>query len=391
MLRVSRGVLAAGSILLVAAHVAYWYWPREHTGSARAGTATAGLLIDGELPLRAWVAYPHQNLAFLVDAESGDNWRRGLSELLGAPPISLPRFGPFPLPPASSLAVAADDSGRRLVVVARIYPMIAVLARAAGVVARNPWLTGGSVGTVERPLEVAWDGRDWMLRTPGESWPHRAAGADAEAALARFAFDHALGPLPAAHYSLARNDFHLDLLASGSPAGGQSRPAAGALVHTERRPTGWRATAVLGPGAGSLRGLPSAVAFSQPGVEPSPLPFERLYRLLGIKRHEADLGAWRLVASDRLALDRGRELVPQVARLAREGAREGYAVDLEVVRSVARELEESLSDLPLSGVPEVRRWHGAALLLYELEAYDRWSLEVSGDGAAARSRLWSSK
>jgi hypothetical protein len=143
---------------------------------------------------------------------------------------------------------------------------------------------------------------------------------------------------------------------------------------------------VLGPGEGSLRGLPSAVTFAQPGVQPPKLPFERLYRLLGVERRRAQHGGWRLMASDRLALQSGRELVPELARWTQGEARVSYAVDLDVVRQVTRELDESLENVPLAAIPEARRWRGAARLLYELGAYDRWSLEI--DGSTARSRLW---
>lgn len=388
MRSVSRGVVAAASIVLAVAHVAYWYWPREHAAATRDGSATTGLLLEGDLPLRAWVAYPHQNLGFLGRAESGENWRRGLSDLLGVPEIQLPAFGPFSLPPASSLAVAADADGRRLVVVAKIYPVIAVLARAAGVVARNPWLTGGTVRSTGRPLEVAWDGGYWMLRTPGEPWPRAAAGAGRQATLARFALDRPLGPLPAAHYRMVRSGPHLDLLTDDAAAGDPAAPVAAALVHVEHLAEGWRATVVLGPGEGSLRGLPSAVTFAQPGVQPAKLPFERLYRLLGVERRRAQHGGWRLVASDRLALHGGRELVPELARWTQGEARVSYAVDLDVVRQVTRELDESLENVPLTAIPEARRWRGAARLLYELGAYDRWSLEIADDGSTARSRLW---
>jgi hypothetical protein len=304
------------------------------------------------------------------------------------PQIELPRFGPFSLPPARSLAVASDAEGERLVVVARIYPAIAWIARAAGTLARNPWLTGGVVGDAGRRLEVAWDRGHWMLRTPGEAWPQAAEGGPRGPALARLSLDRPLGALPPADYRLVRTGRHLDLLTDGAGPDGLVEPGRGALIHAERSPAGWRATAVLGPGQGSLQGLPSAVGFARPGVEPPKLPFERLYRLLGIDRRRAEHDGWRLVASDRLALERGRALATEVGRLSESGARQRFVVDLDVVREVTRELEAGLEGLPLRSIPEVRRWHGASLLLYELGAYDRWSLEVGEDGSTVRSRLW---
>ncbi|MCZ6506976.1 MAG: hypothetical protein O7A04_02855 [Acidobacteria bacterium] len=390
MRSVKRGALLVILILLGAAHVAYWYWPREHAGSPAADSAAAGLLASPELPLRAWVAHPHQNLAFLAHAESGANWRRGLSELLGIPQLRMPGFGPFPLPPASELAVATDEDGKRLIVAARIYPAISWIARAAGRLAGNPWLAGGRVEEGGRRLDVMWRGRTWMLKTVGEEWPE-AVPSDPrlEPVLARLAVANALGPMPAGHYRVARSGRHLDLTSGGAAGGELPAPEEGVLMMIERRPRGLRATAVLGPGQGSLRGVPSAVVFAQPGVRQADLPFQKLYGLLGVKRRAGQQRGWRLVASDRLALARGRGLVPGIERAAATGA--GgivYSVDLDVVREVAAELERRLEGVPLPAIKELRQWRGAAMLVTELGAYDRWSLEVTDGGRSVHSRLW---
>ena len=391
MRSVKGGALFVVLILLGAAHVAYWYWPREHAGSPAADSAAAGLLASSELPLRAWVAHPHQNLAFLAHEQSGANWRSGLSELLGTPQLQLPGFGPFPLPPASELAVATDEEGERLVVAASVYPVIAWVARAAGWVAGNPWLAGGRVEEGGRRLDVMWRGRTWMLKTEGEAWPD-AAPSDPrfEPVLARLAVAAALGPMPAGHYRVARSGRHLDLTSVGDGGSELPEPAHGVLMMIERRPRGLRATAVLGPGQGSLRGVPSAVVFAQPGVLPADLPFQKLYSLLGIKRRAGVEGGWRLVASDRLALARGRGLVPGLERTVAAGAGEiVYSVDLDVVREVTAELERRLEGLPVPAIRELRQWRGAALLLDEIGIYDRWSLEVADGGRSVHSRLWS--
>ncbi len=172
---VRSGVLVAVTIVLAVGHVAYWYWPRERPGTLDSSSQEAGVLDRSDLPLRVWVAHPHQNLAFLTDGESGDNWRRGLSGLLDVPEIELPRFGPFALPPADGMALATDEEGERMIAVARVYPAIALLARLAGKLAGNPWLAGGVVERGGRKLEVRWSGRAWMLRSRGEAWPQGAA------------------------------------------------------------------------------------------------------------------------------------------------------------------------------------------------------------------------
>jgi len=51
-------LLAVGA----AAHVRYWYLPRERSASPAAGSAAA-VWSGAPLPLRVWIPYPHQNLA----------------------------------------------------------------------------------------------------------------------------------------------------------------------------------------------------------------------------------------------------------------------------------------------------------------------------------------
>lgn len=388
-----RTGLLAVLILLAAGHVGYWYWPRERQALPRTGSLPASLLASDQLPLRTWVAYPHQNLAFLANGESGKNWRRGLSDLVGVPEIELPSFGPFPLPPSSELAVATDADGERLVVAAQIYPLMALVARAAGKLAGNPWLAGGEIYEGGRTLEVAWQGRTWLLRTPGEKWPDatqpREFTESDYPALARLAFEQPLGPLPSGEYRLSRSGRHLDLVSAAAAVGELSRPPRGVLMHAERLSTGLRATVVLGPGEGSLRGVPSAVCLAEKGVKLPRLPFQRLYRVLGIKRKQARRAGWRLAASDRGALARGWQLLPTVEQVAGQDARqESYAVDLDMVREVSAEIERQLEGLSLPAIREVRVWRGAARILEELGAYDRWSLEIGADDAVVRSRVW---
>ena len=388
MRRVRNGGLLVLLILLGAGHIAYWYWPREHSGTPGRDSFAAGLLADDDLPLRVWVAHPHQNLAFLTNSGSGENWRQGLAQLAGLPPIELPGFGPFDLPPASELAVATDEAGKRLRVAARIYPVISWIARAAGRVAGNPWLAGGEVDEGGRRLIVAWKGRTWTLRTAGDEWSAGNAQDEGEA-LARLVIEKPIEPFPSGNYRVVRSGVHLDFLSTGARADDLIEPEGGVLMVTERRSAGRRASAVLGPGQGSLRGVPSAVVFAQQGVKMPALPFEGLYRILGIKRRRAQVRGWRLVASDRLALERGRDLVPGLVRsMNSSDTGLAYTVDLDLVRAVSESLEEALEGVPLPPIREVKQWRGAALLLIELGAYDRWTLEVAAEGGEVRSRLW---
>jgi hypothetical protein len=187
-------------VALLAAHVAYWYVPRERAvappplpavaapgGRApaaqrggkvapRVGAAVAPLqlLAADAYDVCVWVPYPHQNLGVLASA-AGD-----LQEVIaaaarlsggeGSPaskePEESPTFGPFEVPPASEMAACSDLAGGRLRVVARIYPALAAVAKLAGRLADNPWLAGGAAGRAR----IAWSGRLWSV-TAGEEAP----------------------------------------------------------------------------------------------------------------------------------------------------------------------------------------------------------------------------
>src|ERR1700716_624761 len=127
-------VVALG-LLLLAGHVVYWYGPR-----ARA---------DAPDPRGAAVA----------------------SRLAGsAAAAEPPSFGPFEVPPASEIVACSDLRGGRVKVIARIYPIIAAVARLAGTLAGNPWLGGGEAGRVS----VAWSGSQWTVTVGEEEAPDRS-------------------------------------------------------------------------------------------------------------------------------------------------------------------------------------------------------------------------
>jgi hypothetical protein len=261
---------------LLAAHVAYWYWPRERAVAPRLGREGGGaapaetggpaggaageplqVLAAGAYDVCVWIPYPHQNLGALAEA-IGD-----LQDVIGAAarlssgeggeasaprprePEEAPTFGPFEVPPASELVACSDLAGGRLRVVARIYPALAVVAKLAGRVAGNPWLAGGAAGSTR----IAWDGRLWSVvagpeaRRAPEGAPASAAAAPAppEAAgaaapelpesLAVVHWTGARAEIPPGYYALTRSgsDLALSLVAAGGSGGGAGSPAAAAL------------------------------------------------------------------------------------------------------------------------------------------------------------------
>ena len=277
-----RLAVIAGAVVLaalLAAHVVYWYVPRERAvvprlraggGAAPAETGGAAgegageaageplrLLAAGAYDVCVWVPYPHQNLGALA-AAIGD-----LQDVVGAAarlssgegsegsaprprePEEAPTFGPFEVPPASEMVACSDLAGGRLRVVARIYPALAVVAKLAGRVAGNPWLAGGAAGSTR----IAWQGRLWTV-VAGPEAPRLPAAPPANAAAApavvastvvapaaiapelpeSLAVVHWTGArpeIPAGYYALSRSgsDLSLALVAAGGGGGAGSAAA----------------------------------------------------------------------------------------------------------------------------------------------------------------------
>lgn len=367
-------VLAAAIILAAGGHVGWSYWPRERVGRLEEGSATAALLLASDLPYRAWVAYPHQNLGVL------ERFRRRsapVAHLAQLPLPDLPSFGPLATPPARDLAVASSSDGRRFVLVARVYPWIAVLARWAGELAGNPWLAGGGIGQGERRAEVTWRGSTWIVARDARAPARQAAAAGADgAALAALALGRSSGPLPAGLYLLHRRDGDLELATEGGadlrPPPLLSTPGA-PLVVLERSADAVDLLALLPAEAGGT--LPRwAQVHRGVGRRPS-LPGEKLYDLVGraplVRRFAGD----RLAATDPEALE--------TARLLRDGLdgggeAVGFAAvgDLAATARALGPLVEQLSQLPLA---ETRRW-GA--VLSAARAVEGWSrvVVVVGEG-----------
>jgi hypothetical protein len=249
---VKRPLLGLVALALLAAHVVYWYLPRERAvapampealsrrldqpapGVAPAAAVPAGeplaVLAAGAYDLCVWVPYPHQNLGALAsavddlagviaaaarlsqrhDGAPGDGAPGKSSGEPAAAPQELPTFGPFEVPPANELVVCADLAGGRMRVVARIYPALAVVARLAGRLAGNPWLAGGDAGR----LRIGWSGRLWTV-IGGEEAPPSAGPAEPPPtlpeSLAVVRWQGARAEIPAGYYALARSGPDLSL------------------------------------------------------------------------------------------------------------------------------------------------------------------------------------
>ncbi len=252
----------AGAALLVlallAAHYAFWYLPRERSAAPDPDDLPGRLFAGGAADVCLWLPYPHQNAGALQRAV-GDwpAWLGAVSRVAGLPPPALPAFGPFALPPSRELTACSDLDGGRLVVAARVYPLLGLVARTAGRLAENPWLAGGRVEEGERTLEVAWDGGLWTVRGGAPvPVPERAPAAPAgEKALAALRLEEGISRFPPGRYLLQREqgDLVLRLAGAAPPA---LDPGLDRLPHGDRP----LLLAATESAAGEDRRAPAAIA-----------------------------------------------------------------------------------------------------------------------------------
>lgn len=356
----SRRQLFVGTAIILAlgAHVGWWYWPRERAGRLAEGSLTAAVLTASELPYRAWVAYPHQNLGRLERFRGRSG---AVARLAEVPLPDLPSFGPLPTPPAIDMAVASAGDGDRFVLAARVYPVAARLARWAGRLAANPWLAGGVVETDGERAEIAWRGSTWTVtRRASLPAPGPATMREENRMLAAVALAEPSGPLPAGLYVLRRRAGLLELATGDGrllEAPAFLAEAGRPLVILERSAEVVDALALLDASADGQ--LPRwAVVHHGRGRRRS-IPGERLYELLGREPLQTRSGNARLAGTDRPALEAAAGLSARLtgAGEALAGLSFVAAGDLAATAEALGPLVEELVRLPLR---ESRRW-GALL------------------------------
>jgi hypothetical protein len=375
-----KQLLVGGAIILaLAAHVGWWYWPRERAGLIEEGSLTASILTASDLPYRAWVAYPHQNLGAL------EGFRRrsdAVARLAEVPMPELPSFGPLATPPAVDLVVASSRDASRLVLAARVFPTAAFLARWAGRLAGNPWLAGGAVGEGAGRTEIAWHGSTWTVARGAVLSPLEGSpGGSGERLLAAMALAEPSGPLPAGLYLLRRRGAALELATAGGQA--LETPAFLAidrrpLVILERSAEVVDALALLDAPAGA--GLPRWAVVHRGRGRRRSIPGEGLYDILGREPLQGRRGGARLAATDRSALEAAAGLAAQL-----EGAGDSLGElrfvatgDLVETADALGPLVEQLARLPLE---ETRRWGALLAVARSLGDWSEVSVLVAADDA----------
>ena len=368
-------LLVAG--LLAAGHWRAHYASRERAAIPAATGGAAAVLADPGYPVRLWLAHPHQNLGWLARHLGDlDGWLAAAGRLAGLSLPPLRRFGPFVVPPARELALGLDPESGRSIVVLRLHPAVAVTARLAGALARNPWLAGGEIAVRGESFQVGWKGREWLLRTRGAELP---AGGTAPAAgppaIARLTLTSPLGNggLAAGSYRLERRGENLWF--RPEEADGASVPALPrlgrerlALFAGERGPEGTRAF-VLWREEGDV---PDVATLGAGDVAPRSLPGEALLRLGGRPAREEAAGGWRArgysgtAVADALAL--GADAEAPFATLGAAGGRLIWA-DPAALARLAGELANLFESLPIAGRQEAKRWRDLATVLAPLSGF----------------------
>ncbi len=395
--------------LAFAAHVVYWYWPRERSAVLDPESVTGKALRSGGYDLCAWLPYPHQNLgAFAGSLPDGKRFFAAAARLAGARAPKIPSFGPFAIPPAREIAACADLQGQRLYLAARIYPFFGAVARLAGKVAGNPWLSGGevrqSVGAPgefrERVFQVAWTDGYWTVR----SGAVRDIAPDPEAPAPRY--PEALGlarisrpvaPLPAGAFVLHRVSAGLELaliggaeppvppidylrddpvfLAIGGPdwPDGAERPLPPAAFVLYDLDGGLR----LGP----LGVMPGAALLHPPDRPRWSLPTGGLGKLLTDNLPKGEAQGWHILAFDERSLDRAEAFAPALARFtppdgseAAGGLTLGLWLRPRLALKLVRQVRHGLEKVPLVNDEEIEPWIDGEVLLDAFERSPHLSL-----------------
>lgn len=409
-------------LLLIAGHVYYWYMPRERAAAPTPGSLPARLLSADDYGACLWVPYPHQNIAKLEGAiADGPAYLAAAAQIAEVPSPVLPSFGPFAVPPSSEIVACSDLGGERFLLVARVYPALAAVARLAGRLADNPWLKGGEIRETrgrrdevqEKVLHVAWRDGYWTVRSGDEpTVPASASSPLYSPSLGILHLGKDVSDFPAGDYVLQRKgEEDLELGLAGSPPVPDppvSLDSAGAPVLLAVAGTAWPADAekplpptamVLYDTQGGLRlgplgSLPGVAMFNVPGEKRWGLPVKGLAGILTDNLPGGNAAGWSIVALDGESLRRAEALAAGISTLVPPsgdgpGARMVLGVWLKPRPALRRisQFRQALQKVPLVPRKQVERWQDWETLLAPVGACREASLVATQSPSAFLLRL----
>ncbi len=422
MKRLLKLVVVLALILGAGIHIFYWYWPRERAGAPEPGSYGARLLASGAYGACLWLPYPHQNLGQLSAAlGDGSAFLGAVGRLAGSSSPSLPAFGPFSVPPSREIVACSDLDGQKFLVVARVYPGLAAVARLAGTVASNPWLKGGSVREArgrgdevqERVLQVSWQDGLWMVRSgPVPSLPAASPAGPEPESLGILHLAREVAELPAGEYRLARRQGDLEVTLAGGEApepemandtgAGRDAPVLLAVAGADwpaesTKPLPPAALALFDVQGGLKIGpveLPGGAVFNPPGGSRWALPAHGLAGLLTDSLPQGNAAGWNIVAFDTESLARAQALAPRIAAVVPPS---GAGADGQIVLgawlrprpalSRMHQMRKGLEKVPLVDRGQVERWRDWETLLSPFATCDRLSLMSVRSPSSFRLRL----
>jgi len=423
--RLVRLTIVLALVLGAAVHIFYWYWPRERAGAPEPASYGARLLASGAYGACLWLPYPHQNLGSLSAAlGDGSAYLAAISREAGTNTPSLPAFGPFTVPPSREIVACSDLDGDRFLLVARVYPGLAAVARLAGVLAGNSWLKGGSIREArgrgdevqERVLQVSWQDGLWMVRSgPVPQIPAASPATPAPESLGILNLTRDVSELPAGEYRLARRNADLEVtladggdapepeLAAGA-AGGDApvllAVAGPAWPAEEARPLPPAALALYDVQGGLKIGpieLPGGAVFNPPGGSRWSLPARGLAGLLTDSLPQGNSAGWDIVAFDTESLARAKALAPRISALVPPDAAGAAGADSRLVLGAwlrpgpallrMHQMRKGLEKVPLVDRRQVERWRDWETLLAPFASCDRLSLASTRSPSSFRLRL----
>lgn len=367
------GVVAV--VALVFGHLWFWYGATLRSGLPDGAGAADLLYRQSSLPITLWVPFPHQNLGALEERVGDlEAYLGALSQLVGIPAMELPSFGPFRLPPARSLALVASEDGAQICWAAEVYPTIAWIARLAGKMAGNPWLSGGEVSNGDRTLSIEWRGTSWIAGTPGcrMERPDFLDAVDPMVpkapAIARLRLGATGELLPAGTYVVRQTGggVQVELTSAVSTASAVKWPSSGLPLLMI---SGKDASALAFPGGDTQLAnwkLPAAVVLAAGAELRWRLPAHESFDLLKVEVKTGQLGAWKAEAVTQEALDAAlssKDLPRLLERAVTERLDLAVLLNVGEARGLVSQVADTLETIPLIGDKKARPWRQAEAIL----------------------------